>query len=312
LSFKRIAPSSRPQIRAARPEDRDGVFRFTQNTWEWGDYIPQVWDRWVVEPGGKLLVVILEGQPVALDHVVMLSAEEAWLEGMRVDPAHRREGLATLLSRRGVREASKLGASVVRFATSSLNKPIHTLAGRLGFSRVCAIGLWRAEAAPRKGPMPSRPGIDALARLLPFLRRSAVLAAMGGLYSSGWRFKSLGPDELRKCLERGMVREIGVGARTDALAIVEPGLSGEGLVVSYADGSSGALTELALGLTAEAADLGLPLVSAKLPDVPAAQEAFRKAGYEPVSESGFWIYQKALSQLARGENSFPTAASGVT
>jgi GNAT superfamily N-acetyltransferase len=285
------------------------VFRFTQNTWEWGDYIPQVWDRWLAEPGGKLLVAVLEGQPVALDHVVILSREEAWLEGMRVDPAHRREGLATLLSRRGVREAKQFGASVVRFATSSLNKPIHTLAGRLGFSRVCALSLWRTEAAPWKGPMSPRPGIEALGRLLPFLQRSAVLAAMGGLYSSGWRFKSLGPDELRKCLERGMVREIRAGAGMGALAIVEPGHSGEGLVVSYADGSPGVLTELALALTAEAADLGLPLVSAKLPDVPAAQEAFRKAGYEPVSEGAFWIYQKALLPLARGENSSLMAAA---
>lgn len=293
--------SSRPYIREARPEDRDGVFRFCQNTWEWGDYIPQVWDRWLAEPRGKLLVAILAGQPVALDHVVMVSPEEAWLEGLRVDPAHRRAGLATLMARRCLKEAKSLGAMVARFATSSLNTPIHTLAAHLGFSRVAALGLWRAEATPGKGAVPSRPGAQALAPLLSFLQGSAALAAMGGLYSSGWRFKSLSPDELKGSLKRGAVRQASVPG-AGALAIVEPGHPGEGLVVSYADGSPGVLTELALGLRAEAADLGLPLVSARLPDVPQVQEAFRKAGYEPAGDSAFWVYERVMRPSTAGES----------
>ncbi|HJW88245.1 MAG TPA: GNAT family N-acetyltransferase [Dehalococcoidia bacterium] len=294
--------SSRPHIREARSEDGDGVFCFCQNTWEWGDYIPQVWDRWLAEPRGKLLVAILGGQPVALDHVVMVSPEEAWLEGLRVDPAYRRAGLATLMARRCLKEAKGLGARVARFATSSLNMPIHILAAHLGFSRVAALGLWRAEATPVKSTMPSRPSAQALAPLLSFLQGSAALAAMGGLYSSGWRFKSLSPDELKGTLERWAVRQVNLPGGAVALATVEPGHPGEGLVVSYADGSPAVLTELALGLRAEAADLGLPLVSARLPDVPPVQEAFRKAGYEPAGEGAFWIYQRVLRPSAGGES----------
>ena len=294
--------SSQPYIREARSEDRDGVFRFCQNTWEWGDYIPQVWDRWLAEPRGKLLVAILGGQPVAVDHVVMVSPEEAWLEGLRVDPAHRRAGLATLMARRCLKEAKSLGARVARFATSSLNTPIHILSAHLGFSRVAALGLWRAEATPVRNTMPSGPGAQALAPLLSFLQGSAALAATGGLYSSGWRFKSLSPDEMRGSLERGAVRQVSVLGGAVALAIIEPGHPGEGLVVSYADGSPGVLTELALGLRAEAADLGLPLVSARLPDVPQVQEAFRKAGYEPAADSAFWVYERVVRPPAASES----------
>ena len=73
-------------------------------------------------------------------------------------------------------------------------------------------------------------------------------------------------------------------------------------MVSYADGSPGVLTELALGLRAEAADLGLPLVGARLPDVPQVQQAFRQAGYEPAGEGAFWVYQRILRPSAAGES----------
>ncbi len=101
---------SRPYIRAARADDRAAVFRFSQHTWEWGDYIPLVWKRWFTEADGRLLVTTISGQPVALGHVVMAAPGEAWLEGMRVDPAYRQTGLATAMTRRLLKETGQLEA----------------------------------------------------------------------------------------------------------------------------------------------------------------------------------------------------------
>src|SRR5579863_9086839 len=82
------------EIRRARPEDRAAVLAFCTNTWEWGDYIAYVWDEWLHDPQGALFVATVDEQPVGLAHMRMVSANEAWLEGMRVDPNFRQRGLS--------------------------------------------------------------------------------------------------------------------------------------------------------------------------------------------------------------------------
>lgn len=120
-------------IRTARSSDREIVFKFTEHTWEWGDHIPDVWDTWLVVSGSRLLVATVKCVPVGIEHIVMLSDDEAWLEGLRVDPAYRRREIAMKLTERCVDEARVFGANVVRFQTSSLNTPVHEIAAALGF-----------------------------------------------------------------------------------------------------------------------------------------------------------------------------------
>src|SRR5436853_4874457 len=98
------------EIRPARPEDREAVLAFCKHTWEWGDYIEYVWDEWLHDPQGVLFVATIDGRPVAISHLRMLSptsTPEAWLEGMRVDPAHRHQGLAIALDGAMMTEAKK-------------------------------------------------------------------------------------------------------------------------------------------------------------------------------------------------------------
>ncbi len=292
--------SSRPRIRQARPADKEAVFRFCQDTWEWGDYIPHVWDRWLDEPIGRLLVATIDSQPVAIGHIVMLAPGEAWLEGLRVDPAYRQAGLATRLTRRLLAEAKALGADVTRFATSSLNTPVHHLAAKLGFSRVASFFPHQAETNQVKTPL-LRPKQGALPHVLSFVQNSTVLAAMGGLYSIGWRFHSLTIEQLKARLSEGQVRMVKNGESINALAILEPGYSGEGLVATYVDGRPHALSTLALGLRAEAVKYEPPQVSVRLPDHSEFQQVFRSAGYQPQTEQPFWIYLRVLQSRPGGQ-----------
>src|SRR6478735_3959218 len=62
------------EVRPARPEDRDAVLAFCAHTWSDGDYIEYVWDDWLKEDSkGVLLVGLLDGQPVAIHHMHMIS-----------------------------------------------------------------------------------------------------------------------------------------------------------------------------------------------------------------------------------------------
>src|SRR5437879_1326543 len=99
------------EIRPARPEDRDAVLAFCTTTWEWGDYIEEVWDDWLNNSQGLLLVATADGQPVGVAHILMLSETEAWFEGMRVDPNYRRQGIAGALFNAQVAEAKRRGAT---------------------------------------------------------------------------------------------------------------------------------------------------------------------------------------------------------
>jgi hypothetical protein len=55
------------KIRAATKADKEEVLRFCIDTFEWGDYIDQVWDLWYSDRNGVLLVAEDEGYSIHND-----------------------------------------------------------------------------------------------------------------------------------------------------------------------------------------------------------------------------------------------------
>src|SRR5947209_10972137 len=98
------------EVRPARPEDRDAVLAFCAHTWESGDYIEYVWDKWLHDPEGLLLVATSDGRPVGIDHLQMLNATDAWLEGLRVDPNYRHQAIAKAMGVAVKAEGKRRGA----------------------------------------------------------------------------------------------------------------------------------------------------------------------------------------------------------
>lgn len=114
------------KIRPARPADRDAVAAFTESTWdryENGDYIDRIFPRWAENQGpGATTVVAVEGEtPIGLIRSVTLSEHEAWFQGLRVDPAHRNEGVGEALVSHVFEWAQEAGASVGRAMVFSWN-----------------------------------------------------------------------------------------------------------------------------------------------------------------------------------------------
>ena len=74
----------------------------------------------------------------------MLSPGEAWLEGARVHPDHRRRGIGSLLNRAGLDWAASRGARVARLATEEENSGARR--GRVdGLPAHLHLGLRRAR-----------------------------------------------------------------------------------------------------------------------------------------------------------------------
>lgn len=288
-----MTPTQRIYIRAAWAEDRETVLAFS-HLWGSGDYLPYVWDRWLVEQPGRLLVATAKRRPVAVAHVVMVSEGEAWLEGLRVDSNFRRQGIAARLTVRCIEEARTAGADIIRFTTASTNDPVHRMAGMLGFEKVVSFSRHKAPAA-RGGPVLALPKTEDARRLLLFLKDSSVMKAMGGLCNSGWRFQTLTEEVLRERIKRAMVRMLGNGNEIAALAINAPSYRSQGFVVSYADGDPEALRDLLFGLRAEASSNDPPELTAWLPSgLVGPRLVFTESGLAAEGYEGLFVYQKRI------------------
>lgn len=113
-------------IRPATLDDHDAVTEITANTWpdrEGGDYLGRVYPEWL-EAGDhpkRTLVADVDGRAVAIAQCVMLSATEAWGQGLRVHPDFRNQGLSHRLTRELFEWAIDSGATVVRVMVFAWN-----------------------------------------------------------------------------------------------------------------------------------------------------------------------------------------------
>lgn len=316
------------EVRDARAEDRDAVLAFCAHTWDDGDYIADVWNDWLADVGGALLVGLADGEPVALSHVRLTSPDEAWIEGVRVAPGARRQGVGRVMVSRSLVRAREMGASVARLFTHPANVPSLRLFEGFGFTRVAELIYYVApalspdpeEAARQRGPrsaaeldptiaetnhettegaLPldarlSAPGPIEFARLWAWLEQSNLTPFNGGLEVHHWTARGVSEPLLREHLAAGEVITLDEWGATQALAIVcEDRSDGPALEARYLDGLSDAIGRLALLLRGEAHRRGLQQVWLWLADLLILRDAMDGAGYTHADDA-MWVYARAL------------------
>ncbi len=302
-------------IRPARADDRAAMERICAQTWEWGDYIPEVWDDWLAdnersraEGGfGFLIVGELAGQVVALSKITWQARGQVWLEGMRVDPDYRRRGIAGQFLDYSLAYAREHGARVVRLGTGHHNTAAHILAAHAAMERAGSYVHWTAEPLSSDGlaglPEVSRLTLEHAVQVWTFLAESTTLAHTHGLYSVDWAWQELSTGDLESLLEQGqVVAWCTLDGQLTALATVHADREGSGLWVGFVDGGPAAVTQLAGAIRMLAAQLATERVEAMVPDLNWLRESYRAAGYD----SGDWegellIFERWLAP--RGEGS---------
>ena len=309
-------------IRPARPDDREAMERICAHTWDWGDYIPEVWDEWLADEDKLMLVAELAGQVVALGQVAFQPAGQAWFEAMRVDPNYRQQGIARQFIERKMEESRKRGAHVVRLGTGGNNVPVHRLMARIGMEQVGAYVLRVAAAEGTAGAegmagveSPQILGPGQRQEVLTFLRQSRVLAHTGGLFSVGWAWQELLDEALDRFLAAGQVlARLAADGSPEALALVSHEAGDERLWIALADavpGQEGALVALIEGIRAYAGQVGAKDAAAMLPALDWLREAFGQAGYGPGDWEGeLWIFEKTLALPARRAVTAPPPGGG--
>lgn len=205
-------------VRPARPDDRAAVMAISAQVWDGHDYLPEVWESWLRDPAGPMLVTLLDGVVAAVCKITLQSPSEAWFSGIRVDPACRGRGVASATTRAQLEWLAARGIPLARFTTASDNVAIHRLAEHMGFRRVAVVqhtGRPLQEGAPVPGLRTLSP--DEESRAWDMFSKASFLRATGGLYGVGWTWMRFDRTRLQRHLARGEV--FGRGADPTALAI---------------------------------------------------------------------------------------------
>jgi ribosomal protein S18 acetylase RimI-like enzyme len=139
-------------IRPGRAEDEHDIQEFTRHTFDWGDYVADAYGSWVKDAAvgkGDVFVAVdmPSGKVVGVTHTRYLSPEEAWFEGIRVHPDHRREGIGRLLTTAAIEGARRRGINICRAAIDGDNLKSQGLSRGFGFEPVVPIIQFIADIA---------------------------------------------------------------------------------------------------------------------------------------------------------------------
>lgn len=288
------------EIRSAEPVDIDPILSFTNDTWPdqaTEDYLPRVLEDWVTaeEPSRRTLVADLDGSVVGLLQVVMLSADEAWCQGIRVDPAYRGQGIARTLTHAGFDWARANGATVARNMVFSWNTSGLGLSRSVGFAPVAEF-RW-AHPTPSTAAGSALAGTADPAAAWAYWARSDARSALSGLAldrSEPWALSSLTRRDLVAAAgdDRLIVIE-GDGTRGFAYRTRLNTRPGEDESVRVAEYGVGAWTDLAAAeavftaISDDAAAQEADRIRVLIPETPGAVSDVAAVGVEVASKPDF-------------------------
>jgi RimJ/RimL family protein N-acetyltransferase len=213
----------RISVRNARGLDREAVFKFCQNTWSWGDYIPRVWDKWLKPKDGRLLVATIDGVPVGISKVTVDKPHEAWLRGVRTDRNYRCKGVATTITRKCLEYARKKGVKVARLVTESDNKAAQAVLQKLGFEQVAEfVNMKNERVTTEKSEASGWGSRNNVEVLWNHLQSSETYSKAAGLYTILYHWFSLEKEDLLRFVEeRKAIVHKGEKGETDGLVLIE-------------------------------------------------------------------------------------------
>ena len=141
------------EIRQATHDDYEAVVDFTSDIWpdRGGDYIPRVYHDWIEaddETERRTFLAEVDGEAAGIAQAVMLSPDEAWFQGLRVSPDHRRIGVSRRLTRSCFDWAREQGATVGRIMIFSWNAPSLGAARDSGYEPVTEFRFAQPEPDP--------------------------------------------------------------------------------------------------------------------------------------------------------------------
>jgi N-acetylglutamate synthase-like GNAT family acetyltransferase len=212
------------KIRHATKSDKGEVLRFCVNTFEWGDYIDQVWDFWISDRNGVLLVAEhdeeynIHGKKrssvIAISHASLCpNNKNVWLEGIRVHPNFRHRYVATQLLNSMISYGKEQGADEASAIVAGKNITSQLMMESNGFAIISKWSYYNINKIPKrvdKGKLRSKVVTsEDTETVRNYLKRSAVYKSSGKTYVNSWRWYSLDLSVLENFIKHEKVLVIG-------------------------------------------------------------------------------------------------------
>lgn len=256
--------------------------------------LPAEWEDWAEEPAHQ--VVIEEGgTPVGALHVALVSATEAWLEGLRVRADRQGGGIGRRLVAEGEARARRYGAGVARTAIPAHEYAAQQVAERGGYRPLVRAVVHEASIGPGLIDIP----YDARAReaqvgevgaIAAWLAAGETLHAWQGLMPLGWRFRTLLPDLVKGLIKDRRVLRAGEPLEGVACFAVRR----DAVVISVLEGSAAALPALVGAVAARGQEQGADRVVFFVSDERSLRAVRLDHRPHPWCPDGLVIVEKAL------------------
>ncbi len=277
-------------VRPARASDRDAVIEISKHIWGGLDYLPHAWDKWLEDPNGGLLTVLLGDEPVGVSKVTLLSPGEVWLEGLRLHPKLHGRGLTKQINRVSFREAMKHNPKSVRYATSIGNAASRHLGEIRGFW-LAARTHWLWGKTIRKGNLTARIAASGeLNGVLDYIKGTDCYRDTSGLLAVDWKFLELKRERVAGLIEAGRVLILPRQGKIRAAAIYEKSAIDGDLCLGFIDGSDRDIKALARDVLRIAGRGGRKEASAMLP-VGRISDLVFDAGYDEIEPAKAVAYE---------------------
>ncbi len=212
--------SDHVKIRRAAAADKAPILEICKNIWNGHDYLPGIWDDWLADKDGRLIVATVMGRTVGVAHASLQSPDVAWLEGVRVHEQYRGLGIAGKLNRALVEWARRRRAKVARLCTGSSNQASKKHLKKIRFPLLQTFQwLDSTRGLHVKPASVTRPKRSTKA-LWKWLSARPEFAENRAMYSDGWTWHPLTPQALKDHVVHGRVLISSINGQPSALCIL--------------------------------------------------------------------------------------------
>jgi GNAT superfamily N-acetyltransferase len=289
------------EVRLAGESDTPQVIELTRQIWGGHDYVPYVWDEWLHDGKGPLVVAESGGQVVGLAKLLEICPGSWWLQGLRTHPELEGRGVATQVHNFLVAWWEQHGAGALRLTTNTDRLPVQRLCEKTGFVRLGEISAFTApsvdDPARTEHWRPLHP--DEAPQALAAVQASPLLTLTHGIMDVGWQwaephlsfFQSAAADGLAwQHVSTGRVLNAWFDENWDE----EAGKDMVWLMLGATDWPLDELEALLRDLRALAHTKGYVRAGWMAPHQPLVRGALERAGYIPPWDHSMYLYEKRL------------------
>jgi len=176
------------EIRNAISNDKKVVLEFCRDTFSWGDYIGDVWDRW--QSKGRLHVLEEKGKVIGVYNFDIFE-NQAWIEGMRVHPKYRRKGFGKKML---LHAESLIQNKTIRLVIESQNRSSIELVSSMGYHLEEKWQLYSMPVEIHDSDILIANDISQVHNLI-----------NSKTYADSWKWLSLDEKEIQKLIEQDRV-----------------------------------------------------------------------------------------------------------